>query len=237
MLFISSLNYPGGEAISRLHTHLDKTPWTTPLTGNETIKVHMDVLSCMTGVNRFQELPWRGVIVKELPIVNDRPVQMVYDKTEDPKELLKPEFWAQFDYLLMEDPTKAIGAWEVVQTIYAYAGIEFLRPGDGSSFSENLERVYAANNITTSKNGEDKPPTSGDVQKALKEGRGIDRGSEESEEEADKKSRLILQELGTFGTYKLIRDAVRQVTGGYWIGPRMEPTIRILSKVQDPLKV
>jgi len=33
----------------------------------------------------------------------------------------------------------------------------------------------------------------------------------------------------------LVRDAVRGVTGGWWIGPRMEPKVRILKRVKEPL--
>lgn len=239
MLLISSLNYPGGEALSSLHRILNRTPWPASPGGNETIKVHMDVLSCMTGVTRFQEHPWRNVSSSNLPIINKRPVQMFYDKTEDVEELLKPEFWAQFDYLLMEDPGKAIGAWEVVDQVFAYAGIEFLRPGDGSSFSENLERVYAANNITTTaKDGKAKAPSSGDVQQALEEGKAsIDKEFKSDEDVDEAKARLLLQELGMFGSYRLVRDAARQITGGWWIGPKMEPRIRIMKKVENPMRI
>jgi len=239
MLLISSLNYPGGDALASLHRTLDKTSWDSEPSGNETIRIHMDVLSCMTGVTRFQERPWRNISPEELPVVNDRPVQFVYDKTEDLDELLRPEFWAQFDYMLMEDPGKAIGAWEVIHTVSAYAGIEFLRPGDGSSFSENLEKVYAANNITTSKN---EAPSSEDVKHAVEEGEveGIDeefRKEEGKEDVETAKARLLLKELGSFGSYRLVRDAVRQVTGGWWVGPRMEPRIRIMKKVRDPMSL
>lgn len=235
MLIISSINYPGGAALSRLHDILDGTPWPSSPLGNETIKIHMDVLSCMTGVTRFQEQPWRNVHPSELPVVNNRPVQFIYDKTENSGDLLRPEFWAQFDYLLMENPGKAIGAWEVIDTVSAYAGIEFLRPGDGSSFSENLEKVYAANNITTDSN---KAPSSEEVKHAVEDGKGaIDEQYHEREDPETVKARLLLQEIGNFGSYKLVRDACRQVTGGWWIGPRLEPRIRIMRKGRDPLNV
>jgi len=237
MLLISSLNYPGGAALAHLHQLLGHKHWDTPPSTNETINIHMDVLSCMTGVTRFQEKPWRNIAPTDLPVINDRPVQFVYDKTEDSDELLKPEFWAQFDYLLMEDPGKAIGAWEVISTVSAYSGIEILKPGDGSSFSENLERVYAANNITTSNN---EAPSAQDVKDAVEEKavEGIDEEFKKRDEKEDvesMKARLLLKELGAFGSYGLVRDAVRQVTGGWWVGPRMEPRIRILRRIKNPL--
>lgn len=33
-----------------------------------------------------------------------------------------------------------------------------------------------------------------------------------------------------FETWRAIRDAVRKVTGGWWLGPRMEPELRILRR-------
>lgn len=237
MLLISSLNYPGGAAISELHRILNRTPWEGSPSGNETIHIHMDVLSCMTGVTRFQELSWRNVAPENLPIIHGRPTQLIYDKTEDSPDLLKPEFWARFDYLLMEDPGKAIGAWEILDSIHAYTGIEFLRPGDGSSFSEKLERVYAANNIT---NEDGSPPSSEDVKKAVAEGEvDIDPQfkQEQDTELGNRKAKLMLQELGGYGSYKLVRDACRHVTGGWWVGPRMEPRIRIMKRVEDAMRV
>jgi alpha-1,6-mannosyltransferase len=233
MLLISSLNYPGGEALSKLHAIIRKTEWPeTPQNSPMNISVHVDVLSCMTGVTRFQEIPWRDLQDDELPIINERRTRIVYDKTEDEEELLVPEFWEKFDYALMEEPGKAIGKWEVVETVYAYAGVELLRPGDGSSFGENMERVYAANNITKEEDGKEKVPGSEDINEVIE---GVAELDSAKNHVGELKTKLLLEELGKFGTYKLVRDAVRQVTGGWWIGPRMAPRIRILKKVRGPL--
>lgn len=108
MLYISSLNYPGGEALARLHA----------LAGPETrLNVHLDNLACQTGVSRFQQLypSW------------------VYDKTEDQTKLLEPMFWQQFDYVLSEHPETVVGSWQPVEIVSAYAGIT-LRPGEGDDF-------------------------------------------------------------------------------------------------------
>ncbi|KAF8853338.1 glycosyltransferase family 22 protein [Acephala macrosclerotiorum] len=228
MLFISSLNYPGGDALANLHSIISHTQLSTPPNEISHINVHMDVLSCMTGVTRFLQLPSGTEL-------NGKKVNITYDKTEDEETVLKPEFWEQFDYALMEEPGKAIGKWDVVGTVFAYAGIEFLRPGDGSSFSENLERVYAANNLTKS----DGEVLEGkDVEKGMEEsGEGKALWDEEKEKEkreiADLKARLLMEEIGRFGTFRLVRDMVRVVTRGYWVGPRMEPRIRILKRVKD----
>ncbi|PVH88358.1 glycosyltransferase family 22 protein [Cadophora sp. DSE1049] len=230
MLLISSLNYPGGDALNQLHSIIKQQHPSSPT--NTTLNIHMDVLSCMTGITLFQQTPHLSPTL-----------HLTYDKTEDSPELLDPAFWASFDYALMEEPGKAIGKWEVVRTVFAYAGIEVLRPGDGSSFSENLEKVYAANNATKhSAQGEDEGviPSSEDVQEEVEmlEGetekvRWDEEREREKREMGDLKARLMLEEMGRFGTFRLVRDAVRVVTGGYWIGPRMEPRIRILRRVVE----
>jgi len=234
MLLVSSLNYPGGDALSELHSIINrnKSPPTTSSLQN--ISIHMDVLSCMTGVTRFQEYPSRDLELEELPLINGNPTKFVYDKTEDEKELLMPEFWEQFDYALMEEPGKAIGKWEIVSTVFAYAGLEFLRPGDGSSFSENLERVYAANNVTKFEDGKEEVRNSGDVKDAVENGWWEEDKEKEKQALEDLKAKLLFQELGRFGTFNLIRDAVRGVTGGWWVGPKMEPRIRVLKRVKEP---
>ncbi|KAG9238665.1 glycosyltransferase family 22 protein [Amylocarpus encephaloides] len=203
MLLVSSLNYPGGEAIASLHKILTHTPW--PEHSNDSIQapinIHMDVLSCMTGVTRFHQLAQHDTS-SIYPLVDGKNFRVHYDKTENSTILLAPSFWAQFDYALMEDPSAALGNWEIVDTIFAYSGIELLRPKDGSSFSEHLERVYAA-----------------------EEGDG-EGGQEE-------RMRIRAREMNGFGTFNLLRDGVRSVTGGWWVGPRMRPSVRILRRVKD----
>ncbi|KAI9053658.1 hypothetical protein LZ554_002612 [Drepanopeziza brunnea f. sp. 'monogermtubi'] len=229
MLLISSLNYPGGDALAQLHDYIHRqtlSPAGPNGPSNTTLNIHMDVLSCMTGVTRFQQ---RSDIDH---------VHLTYDKTENDTQLLEPGFWASFDYALMEEPGKAIGKWEVVGTVFAYAGIEFLKPGDGSSFGESLERVYAANNLTRAEG--DEVMSSEEVIEEVNSHKGEaekvgwdEEKAREIRELEDLKARLMLEEMGRFGTFKLVRDAVRLVTGGYWIGPRMEPRIRILKRVKD----
>jgi alpha-1,6-mannosyltransferase len=106
LLYISSLNYPGGEALARLHEVAPKEP-VLP------IRVYLDNLACQTGVSRFQQIQplWQ------------------YDKTEDEAKLLDPLFWQQFDYVLAESPERVIGNWRSVETINSFAGVS-IKPGD-----------------------------------------------------------------------------------------------------------
>ncbi|SMQ50812.1 unnamed protein product [Zymoseptoria tritici ST99CH_3D7] len=105
-LYISSLNYPGGEALSRLHKLAPQEP-------RLPIHVYLDNLACQTGVSRLQQTHpgwW-------------------YDKTEDEAKLVKSTFWKQFDYVLAEKPEKVIGNWKEIDTINGFAGVS-MRPGD-----------------------------------------------------------------------------------------------------------
>ncbi|WPH02616.1 Hypothetical protein R9X50_00548100 [Acrodontium crateriforme] len=104
ILYISSLNYPGGEALARLHALAD---------AKTNLNIYMDNLACQTGVSRFQQLhpSW------------------IYDKTENETKLLDPMFWQQFDYVLSEHPETVVGSWQPIEIVSAYAGIT-LRPED-----------------------------------------------------------------------------------------------------------
>jgi len=206
MLLVSSLNYPGGEALTQLHSLQGYTSFEHDL-----IVVHMDVLSCMTGVTQFGQRQ------------RARDWSWMYDKTEN-DELLRPMFWTSFDYLLMAEPEKAIGAWEVVDTVYAYAGIEVLRPGQESGSEKVGERLYEANNGTKGEGA----LSSEEVKEAIEGSTGSVVRRQEGGSLADIKKRLVQGELTRAEMYFLARDAVRLVTGGWWIGPRMKPAIYIM---------
>ena len=132
MLAVSRLNYPGAEALNRLHG----------LAGNDTgvVEVHMDTLACMTGVTRFLE--------RAPPALDDaQSAFWVYDKTEDEEKLLDPLFWGKFDYALAERPERVIGSWHVLSTVDGYAGVALMRPEEG--WEQAIEDVSAMQNLWT----------------------------------------------------------------------------------------
>jgi alpha-1,6-mannosyltransferase len=116
LLAISRLNYPGGEAITRLHGMVGNT--------GRTINVHADNLACQTGVTRFLESRREGV--SGAPKWN-------LDKTENQTLLLEPSFWDQFDYAIVEREDKCIGMWEVVDVVTALDGVRLVRPGSDAA--------------------------------------------------------------------------------------------------------
>ncbi|KAL7896338.1 glycosyltransferase family 22 protein [Trichoderma sp. SZMC 28014] len=127
MLLLSSLNYPGGDALSQLYA-------ITSNTTTSRLFVHADVLTCMTGLTLFGQNP------HGLPPLNSTspsPI-LLFDKTESSEELYRQEFWSQFDYVLMEDPSLILGTWDTIGQIHSYDGIEILRPGQIVTTAETL---------------------------------------------------------------------------------------------------
>jgi alpha-1,6-mannosyltransferase len=168
MLLVSSLNYPGGEALAQLQTIIQTSPHT-----NTTVTVHADVVSCMTGVTLF------GAAVNTHNI-SIPPISL--DKTEDAIDLERPEFWEQFDYLLIDSPISIAGGhWDRLGVVEGYAGVEVLKPGMKAA-GYNLDE-----------NG----PT---------------------------------EFFGKTAIVRSLRDKVRTLTGGWWIGPRLEPKVGIWKK-------
>lgn len=133
MLSISSLNYPGADALEKLHQlhYMQKGEQ------KEVAKVHMDILTCMTGVTRFLQIPPPPMLSRLEGHDDDRKAGgstlWIYDKSEDPDRLLHPAFWEDFDYALAERPETIIGKWEIVGTAEGYARIELVRPGEEGS--------------------------------------------------------------------------------------------------------
>ncbi|KAF1975656.1 hypothetical protein BU23DRAFT_457494 [Bimuria novae-zelandiae CBS 107.79] len=146
LLAISSLNYPGGEAITYLHNHVNTSRWDHP-------HVYFDNLACQTGVTRFLENhEGPQTIIDVLEAQNEvSKRRWTYDKTEDPDVLLDPMFWSKFQYVLAENPAKIIGKWGTVHVVYGFGGVKILKPGeDSGSPVEPLDGVEKSGG--TSKN-------------------------------------------------------------------------------------
>ncbi|KAH6700141.1 ALG12 protein [Verticillium dahliae] len=97
LLALSSLNYPGGEALS----HVARVAALAPAPADAAAPapaIHVDVLSCMTGVTLFGQNP-AGRPVLLAPDA----AALRFDKTEDAARLARPGFWLAFDYLLAWD--------------------------------------------------------------------------------------------------------------------------------------
>ncbi|EGO51460.1 hypothetical protein NEUTE1DRAFT_88888 [Neurospora tetrasperma FGSC 2508] len=128
MLLISSLNYPGGEALAYLRDTV-QAEVAASSSSSAVVPVHADVLSCMTGVTLFgtatgyaSAVPSKGKIVRKSP---GNSVVLALDKTENESVLVQEAFWKRFDYVLAEDTKKVRGDdWETVGMVKGYGGIE-----------------------------------------------------------------------------------------------------------------
>lgn len=130
LLYISSLNYPGAVALNRLH---DLAHGERPL-----IRVHLDNLACQTGVTRFLQKPTPGLT----KVGWESQTVWHYDKTENETRLLEPLFWERFDYVLAEGPERVIGKWEILEEVYAFAGVGFVKRSDGEKKQSVIKKAH-----------------------------------------------------------------------------------------------
>jgi alpha-1,6-mannosyltransferase len=144
ILGISSLNYPGGEALHALHNGIDHP-------SRQHFNVYFDNLACQTGVTRFLESHRGPQTILDVLEAQDtlQSRTWTYDKTEDPNALLDPMFWVEFDYVLAERPEKVIGSWAIVHVVYGFGGVKLLKPGEESG--SLFEPLYGASNKTAMK--------------------------------------------------------------------------------------
>ena len=200
---VSSLNYPGAVALNRLHALHARPLLARPLLQQPpaTVAVHMDVLTCQTGATLFLQRP-----------SDSGPTRWTYDKTDsktgDGTAVLRPDFWARFDYALAEDPARVIGHWDPVDTVYSYGGVTLVRPGEAWGFGTDSERAWEA----------------GDDSGFQSHGRAWGEGPWVG---LAPKCRALWVQAG--------RVARIWVTRGWWVDVHMVPIIRILRRVNaDP---
>ncbi|KAL3476401.1 alpha-1,6-mannosyltransferase subunit [Aspergillus californicus] len=179
LLPISAANYPGAQAMNAMHTHalaLISNQGTT--TEHISIPVHLGNLACQTGVTRFLQHPSTPHQIPDQDSASTW--AWTYDKTDTPDLKSNPRFWSQFTYAVLE-PAEAeklqtlsastSGAsfgsdyniraqytidleWEDVETIYGFAGLRVLKPGESSeggngygTFEEGILRRLGADGV------------------------------------------------------------------------------------------
>jgi alpha-1,6-mannosyltransferase len=150
ILLVSSLNYPGGEALSYLRDLIRSQAGSGNL--STVVPVHADVLACMTGVTLFGTAAGKGIpsmrgkahVVPGTTVGSGSSdsIMIALDKTEDDPVLLTETFWTRFDYVMAEDIGKLKGGeWDEIAVVYGFAGVEILKPAMMSASSEPSSRV------------------------------------------------------------------------------------------------
>jgi alpha-1,6-mannosyltransferase len=113
----SYTNYPGGEALRRLHDLADSGG------GGQKLSVHIGVRAAMTGVSRFGYAVATGGGGVDGDGDKAAQQQQRYAWTYSKDESLRaPGDYAGFDYLLTDDPEFHAAAFEVVEAVEAFAG-------------------------------------------------------------------------------------------------------------------
>ena len=116
MGYISSFNYPGGDALLFVNNYISNNH-------DKEFLIHMDVASCMSGINKFGEIHNNSAIT--------------YDKTEDEFDLLT--IWNDIDILIAEVNFNEIDAihasskltynpnnWKIIHSSDKYKGISVI---------------------------------------------------------------------------------------------------------------
>ena len=196
MCAVSRLNYPGAKALERLH-ELGAS------SGAKGVKrVHLDQLTCMTGVTRFlQQTP-----VSPLPVPGtekEGEIFWIYDKTEDQPDLIDKFFWEKMDYALAEWPETVLGQWKVLATVDGFAGLKIAK-----SREDDSEIIHQQIDWDTWSSKLRKRLTAGNLDL----------------EEISQYARDIYYHFET-----IMRT---RVTGGWWLEARMEPQIRIMERMR-----
>ncbi|KZF25953.1 glycosyltransferase family 22 protein [Xylona heveae TC161] len=255
MLTISSLNYPGAVALQRLHHIVASSPSSSSSSSSlfsssaspsalpdgahtdigggipttDVVKVHLDDLSCKTGITRFLQLD-----DPEMQPGASRPIELVlptfttsddsrqtsksrllseggishswiYDKSNDEANLLDPLFWLEFDYVLAEHPERVIGMWEEVDQIHGFAGIGLTR--DCHAIRDDT--IGSCEGDETGPLGEEDVEKQNDVQA----------------------SRAKPLEHMLYKAWRKAEKFLRtKVTRGYWVEVKMRPMIYILKR-------
>jgi alpha-1,6-mannosyltransferase len=161
LLPLSSLSYPGGAALSSLHT------LSTTYAPVREIHVHLSNLALQTGVTRFQYLPppssplviLRGSPDGAKPTLRSGGTRWFYDKSANSSgEYNEENWWRQFDYVVVEDVEDVrpvSGGWDVIDTVYSPGrprivggevgrGLLVLGQGEGRRYPDGIARVLGA---------------------------------------------------------------------------------------------
>ncbi|KAL2758762.1 glycosyltransferase family 22 protein [Sodiomyces alcalophilus JCM 7366] len=212
ILLISALNYPGGEALAHLHAIVESLnpPATTAAASSVTgPAVHADVLACMTGVTLFAQnragLPLLGEgFHSTIRTVDDEGHHHHHHHHAAPLSL---------DLDKTEDPT-------VLRDLAFWSRFDYLLMEDPSQVAGGawdtiaVVEGYAGIEILRPGRDDASPP---------------DLEAQGQGKKDDEKSQVV----GKGRMVEEIKKRIRALTGGWWVGPRMEPRIRIMERIRD----
>ncbi|CAN8098901.1 unnamed protein product [Discula destructiva] len=205
MLLASSLNYPGGEALAALNTLVREDQ---VLHGPSIVTVHADVLSCMTGVTRF------GVAgSSNVPTRHHFPTTGSIDINSNNNDHVEVVLAGDGDgdgsasttastWLTMDKTEDA----SALADPSFWLRFDYLLMEDDKAITggqwDTVAVVEGLSGVEVLKPG---------VEPEVRELEGIKR-------------------VGTAAQVLALRDRVRKLTGGWWVGPKLSPKVRILKR-------
>ncbi|KAK7742173.1 Dol-P-Man:Man(7)GlcNAc(2)-PP-Dol alpha-1,6-mannosyltransferase [Diatrype stigma] len=227
MLAASSLNYPGGEALNALlrgDRGLVVAPDLLGGGGGGTVVVHTGVLSCMTGVTLFGQHPTVDSLLAmpASPSSSRKVVQQHAGTDAEMRAEREKEGGStattratMFTFDKTEDPValRNPAFWERFDYVLAEDPAAVL----GGRSWEVVGVVEGFAGIEMAKPGLEE------------ESGGKGGGDLESGSGGGRDYRIV----GRGELVRQIKDRVRSLTGGWWIGPRMVPKVYILRRMRE----
>lgn len=224
LLPLSAQTYPGGAALTSLHAlSLNYRP-------QPQIRVHITNLALQTGVTHFLDVPSSTLHDRPLFVLpgsadGRKPTiapktrsKWIYDKTDNETEFLTPAFWARFDYVIVEDPARAIGAWDVVDRVFGLGKPSVLSPDTGRGLlvlgpKEKRRQDDGLSRLLGSMYGHAGKWAYGVLHDVLREGYGMDRV------------------LGS-----ILKGRDWSLTRGWWLHWSLEPKLFILKRPEGGIR-
>ncbi|KAI5304694.1 dolichyl-P-Man:Man(7)GlcNAc(2)-PP-dolichol alpha-1,6-mannosyltransferase [Ascosphaera pollenicola] len=122
---VSMANYPGGQALSALQSHLAQSP--------ADVSVWMDTYTCQTGVTRWLEVKHPSSLYPN--------ATWTYDRTEDEDLKNDPLFWRKFNYVIVETDLidKIPGKWQLFDEIHGFGGVKIVQQSVPTPGIDQLE--------------------------------------------------------------------------------------------------
>lgn len=202
MLLASTLNYPGGEALAALNAHLEQADHA--LHASSLVSVHADVLSCMTGVTRFGVAGSSNVPRRHyFPGDVDHYVDVNISSDEEDttnNSGAAPSVWLTLDKTEDEAALAEPSFW----LRFDYLLMEDEKAVTGGHWDTVAVVEGLVGGVEVLKPG-DEPEV-----RAL-ELEGVPR-------------------VGRAAALIAVRNRVRELTGGWWAGPKLGPKIRIMKR-------
>lgn len=231
MLFISSLNYPGGEALSFLRDTVLQSEGISSITSQSTstssssssssssrpavvIPAHADVLSCMTGVTLFGTAT--GSTIPNHRGSTSRSGSVVRSNTNDKNSLenLGGAAISSTDAVV----SLALDKTEDESTL--------LRP----DFWTRFDYALAEDPSKVRRGGK------WDIIGVVKGFGGVEiinNGEGSRQEEERDTNGAVVPVVGRGAVVERLKQIVMTLTGGRWVGPRMVPKVYILKRVKE----